>query len=152
MELKDKKMNKSKVLLTIAKLLGTALVLSFLLIMTSTIEAIQAIYSAIKSMQEKPIAAPMLMLAAVKEESPQPTPPVPILLIPTLPDITFFLPKHRAIANQLPRDYLTVKMLKQWAKEIGVKGYSKMLTSQLVQVHSIKQLRGNYVIKALGIA
>lgn len=131
-------MNKTKVLIVIAKLLGTVLVLSLLLITMSLIELFQAIYAA---KAEKPV----LLLTAAKEP-PKPT------AIPPLPDITYFLPKRRAIINQLPRDYLTVKMLKQWAKEKGVKGYSRMLKSQLVKVHSYKLLGESYETQKLGIA
>jgi len=148
-------MNKSKVLLMIAKLLGIALILTITLATTSLIELLQILQQAIAKL--KPTPQPELLLSGAIESEKVELRSAIASHEPShgkieLPDITHFLPKYRSLINQLPRDYLTVKMLKKWSKEIGIKGYSKMLKSQLVQVHSFNNLRGNYATKTLGIA
>jgi hypothetical protein len=71
-----------------------------------------------------------LAIAQIEKEETKPIPTLPQSI--QLPNLLTFLPKHQAIINQLPRQYLTVKHLKHWAKAIRVRGYSKMVKSELI--------------------
>jgi len=115
-----KKMNKSKAALTIIKLVGTALLLTIALLTTILIEGLQHLIEIIKSLNSE--KAENLVFELVLN---------PITSIPTI-KLTNFKPKW--VIDLLPKEYLNIKYLKAFAKQLGIKNYSKLSKNKLVMV------------------
>jgi hypothetical protein len=107
-------MNKTKIALTIVKLLGIAVLLAIALTTTIFIEGLQIIAKLIQNLNEveRLVIAPIQAQPLIQLKSPK--------------------SKYQWMIDLLPRDYLTVKHLKAWAKERRIKHYSKLSKSQLV--------------------
>lgn len=107
-------MNKTKITLTIVKLLGIAVLLAIALTTTILIEGLQLIAKLIQNLNEaeRQVIAPIKLQPVIQLKDPN--------------------SRYRWIIDLLPRDYLTVKYLKTWAKERRIKHYSKLSKSQLV--------------------
>jgi hypothetical protein len=116
-------MNKTKIALTIAKLLGIAALLAIALTITILIEGLQLIASLIQELNEnKPKVIPVL-------EAAKPTKPIKPTIqysITHLPVVTEYLPNKSWMIDLLPKEYLDTKHLKAFAKNLGIRNYSKL--------------------------
>jgi len=85
--------------------------------------------------QEAAIASPVLSNIMESSEISMPSAIASLMLSSVKP---FRLPSnsYREIIKQLPRNVLSMKYLKDWAKSVGIKGYSKMSKAKLVQALS----------------
>jgi hypothetical protein len=110
-------MNKSKAALNIIKLLGIALLLTIALLTTILIEGLQAIIALIKFLNSDQV-----------EEFTSALPNMPSIPI----RLTSFKPKW--MIDLLPREYLNIKHLKAFAKQLRIKNYSKLNKAKLVMV------------------
>ncbi len=108
-------MNKSKIALTIFKLLGIATLLTIALTIIILIEGLQLIASLIQSLTEEKVER-------VADR---------LLLKPVIP-IKVPNSKPQWMLDLLPRDYLNIKHLKAWAKQRRIKNYSKLSKSKLI--------------------
>jgi hypothetical protein len=114
-------MNKTKIALTIAKLLGIAALLAIALTITILIEGLQLIASTIQKLSKKVIQP------AIEPGKPtEPTKPTIQYQITHLPVVTEYLPNKSWMIDLLPKEYLDTKHLKAFAKSLGIKNYSKL--------------------------
>jgi hypothetical protein len=114
-------MNKSKIATTIAKLLGIAALLAIALTITILIEGLQLIASIIQGLNEN---EPKAIQPVV--EPAKPTEPTIQYQITHLPVITEYLPNKSWMIDLLPKEYLDTKHLKAFAKNLGIRNYSKL--------------------------
>jgi hypothetical protein len=107
-------MNKSKIALTIFKLFGIVTLLTIALITIILIEGLQLITQFIQSLttEYEPIK-------------------VNLLLKPVIP-IKFPNSRPKWAIDLLPKEYLNIKHLKAWAKQLKIKNYSKLTKSKLI--------------------
>jgi len=108
-------MTKTKITLTIVKLLGIAALLAISLTTIILIEGLQLIASLIQSLTEEKVERVANQL----------------LIKPVIP-IKFLNSKPQWMLDLLPRDYLNIKHLKAWAKQRRIKNYSKLSKSNLI--------------------
>jgi len=108
-------MNKSKIATTIIKLLGIALLLAIALTITILIEALQLISALIQSLSNEN--------AANVPQQQELMPSIPIKLTNLKP---------QWMIDLLPREYLNLKHLKAFAKQLRIKNYSKLNKAKLV--------------------
>ncbi|AFY73533.1 hypothetical protein Syn7502_01465 [Synechococcus sp. PCC 7502] len=108
-------MTKTKIALTIVKLLGITALLAIALATIILIETLQLIAHLIHALTEKP----------------EITLSIQPLLKPIVP-IKFPNTKPQWMIDLLPREYLTIKYLKAWAKQRRIKNYSKLSKSNLI--------------------
>jgi hypothetical protein len=111
-------MNKTKIALTIAKLVGIALLLTIALLATIVIEGLQQLIELIKFLNSE--KAENLVSESMLN---------PITSIPTI-KLSNFKPKW--MIDLLPREYLNIKHLKAFAKQLRIKSYSKLNKAKLV--------------------
>ena len=111
-------MNKTKITLTIIKLVGIALLLTIALLATIMIEGLQAIIALVKFLNSA--KAENLVSQLVLN---------PVASIPTI-KLSNFKPKW--MIDLLPREYLNIKHLKAFAKQLRIKSYSKLNKAKLV--------------------
>jgi hypothetical protein len=108
-------MNKTKMSLTIIKLVGIGLILLIALLTIILIEALQIVSNLIQSLtEEKQIISNNQLL-----------------LKPVVP-IRFPNSKPQWMIDLLPRDYLNINHLKEWAKQRRIKNYSKLSKAKLI--------------------
>jgi hypothetical protein len=108
-------MNKSKIAIIIIKLLGITLLLAIALTITILIETLQLISALIQSLSNE-------NAANVPQQQ---------VLMPSIPiKLTNLKPKW--MLDLLPREYLDVKHLKAFAKQLRIKSYSKLNKAKLV--------------------